>query len=583
MHGRARGPLHGRRDQRRGVPRRRLRRRVPGRDGGRPGRAARAVPAQGAASPARGRLLDDGRRPGDARRSASWPDLTPSAAARCGARWAWTRRPRARVREGRRRAAERRRGGPLRAARRPHRAVARGQRRHVPRSAASSLRGGEGWPHEGRAPARVPRGPEARRGRRAARRPGRSTSSCGSARPGCAAPTCTSRRASGPRSPSVELPYTPGHENAGWVHEVGSGVTNVEVGDTVIVHPFISCGLCTPCRRGDDMHCVNGSFPGINRDGGFADFLLTSARSVVKLDPSLHPTADRRAGRRRADGDPRGQEGDPDARRGHEGGRHRRRRPRPHRHPVPEGVHADRDHRRRPQREGARAGRARWAPHHTVKVEGSSTSTRSRSSPTARAPRRSSTSSARRARSRTAIAMIQDGGFYYVIGYGENIDIPTIDVISREISFIGNLVGTYVDLQDLMTLTAQGQVTLHTTHLSARRHQRRDGGPRRRPAPGPRHPRPRRAERRRAASMGKRLYFNHEARQLLQAGVDELANTVKVTLGPKGRNVVLERLAGAPIDHQRRRLDRARDRAHRPVQEHGRAARARGRQQARAT
>ena len=46
--------------------------------------------------------------------------------------------------------------------------------------------------------------------------------------------------------------------------------------------------------------------------------------------------------------------------------------------------------------------------------------------------------------------------------------------------------------------------------------------------------------------MGKRLHFNHDARQLLQAGVDELANTVKVTLGPKGRNVVLERLAGAP-------------------------------------
>ena len=46
--------------------------------------------------------------------------------------------------------------------------------------------------------------------------------------------------------------------------------------------------------------------------------------------------------------------------------------------------------------------------------------------------------------------------------------------------------------------------------------------------------------------MGKRLFFNTEARQLLQAGVDELANTVKVTLGPKGRNVVLERLTGAP-------------------------------------
>jgi NAD+-dependent secondary alcohol dehydrogenase Adh1 len=61
------------------------------------------------------------------------------------------------------------------------------------------------------------------------------------------------------------------------------------------------------------------------------------------------------------------------------------------------------------------------------------------------------------------IEMVRDGGFYYVIGYGENIDIPTIDVISREISFIGNLVGTYNDLQELMTLTAQGKVSLHTT------------------------------------------------------------------------------------------------------------------------
>src|SRR3978361_2577815 len=47
--------------------------------------------------------------------------------------------------------------------------------------------------------------------------------------------------------------------------------------------------------------------------------------------------------------------------------------------------------------------------------------------------------------------------------------------------------------------------------------------------------------------MGKIIYFNHEARRLLQAGVDELANTVKVALGPKGRNVVLERLTGAPM------------------------------------
>jgi NAD+-dependent secondary alcohol dehydrogenase Adh1 len=88
-----------------------------------------------------------------------------------------------------------------------------------------------------------------------------------------------------------EAPVHPGHENAGWVHEIGSAVTNVAAGDTVIVHPFISCGLCSPCRAGDDMHCLSGSFPGINRDGGFADFLMTSARSVVKLDPSLEPAS----------------------------------------------------------------------------------------------------------------------------------------------------------------------------------------------------------------------------------------------------------------------------------------------------
>src|ERR1700680_3926932 len=87
----------------------------------------------------------------------------------------------------------------------------------------------------------------------------------------------------------VTLPYTLGHENAGWVHEIGSAVSNVAVGDTVIVHPLVTCGLCRACRAGNDMHCSNSAFPGISVDGGMADFLQTSARSVVKLDPSLEP------------------------------------------------------------------------------------------------------------------------------------------------------------------------------------------------------------------------------------------------------------------------------------------------------
>src|SRR6201996_7901931 len=87
----------------------------------------------------------------------------------------------------------------------------------------------------------------------------------------------------------VALPYTIGHENAGWVHEVGSAVTNVAVGDTVILHPTPTCGLCHACRAGDDMHCENSTFPGLSTDGGMAEYLLTSARACIKLDPKTQP------------------------------------------------------------------------------------------------------------------------------------------------------------------------------------------------------------------------------------------------------------------------------------------------------
>src|ERR1700692_3058590 len=52
----------------------------------------------------------------------------------------------------------------------------------------------------------------------------------------------------------VKLPYILGHENAGWVQEVGLAVSNVSVGDTVIVHPLITCGFCRACRAGSDIH-----------------------------------------------------------------------------------------------------------------------------------------------------------------------------------------------------------------------------------------------------------------------------------------------------------------------------------------
>jgi len=259
----------------------------------------------------------------------------------------------------------------------------------------------------------------------------------------------------------VVLPYTPGHENAGWVHEIGSAVSNVAVGDTVIVHPFISCGLCLPCRVGDDMHCLNGSFPGINRDGGFADFLQTSARSVVKLGPGLEPkdiaaladagltaihavkkaipvlTAGTSAVVIGAGG------------LGHIGIQCLKAMT------PAQIIVID------PSEQALALAREMGADH-TVKVDGSHVDTVTEMTNGLGAEAIIDFVGEKGA-IEDGIAMIRDGGFYYVIGYGENINIPTIDVISREISFIGNLVGTYADLQELMTLTAEGKVTLHTS------------------------------------------------------------------------------------------------------------------------
>jgi NAD+-dependent secondary alcohol dehydrogenase Adh1 len=260
----------------------------------------------------------------------------------------------------------------------------------------------------------------------------------------------------------VKLPYTPGHENAGWIHEVGSGVTNVEVGDTVIVHPFITCGLCRACRLGDDMHCENGSFPGINRDGGFADFLLTSARSVVKLDPKLQPAdiaalADAGltaihavkkaipvlgAGTKVVVIGAGGL--------GHIGIQCLKA------YTPTEIIVVD------PSEPALELARELGADH-TVKVEGTSHIETVKELTDGVGAQAIIDFVGEKGAVEDGIAMIEDGGFFYVIGYGQNIDIPTIDVISREISFIGNLVGTYIDLQDLMTLTAQGKVTLHTS------------------------------------------------------------------------------------------------------------------------
>lgn len=94
-------------------------------------------------------------------------------------------------------------------------------------------------------------------------------------------------------------PFTLGHENAGWVHAVGNGVTNVEVGQAVAVYGPWGCGVCARCRQGMEPYCENleaapvpGGGGGLGLDGGMAEFMLVhDSRQVLPLPDGLDPAA----------------------------------------------------------------------------------------------------------------------------------------------------------------------------------------------------------------------------------------------------------------------------------------------------
>jgi NAD+-dependent secondary alcohol dehydrogenase Adh1 len=257
------------------------------------------------------------------------------------------------------------------------------------------------------------------------------------------------------------LPYTLGHENAGWVHEIGSGVTNVAVGDTVILHPTPTCGLCRACRAGDDMHCIASSFPGLDGSaGGMAEYLLTSARACVKLDPQTQP----RDVAALADAGITAY--------------HAVRKMLPQLYPGTTAVvigagglgHigiqclaalsatniivVDRNP------DALKLAEALGA-NETVVADGKQVDAV-----------KDLTGGlgadvvldfvAEEGAEMDGFAMTRAGGSYSVIGYGGTLTVPTLDIISTERNIIGNIVGTYNELAELMVLAQAGKVTLHT-------------------------------------------------------------------------------------------------------------------------
>jgi NAD+-dependent secondary alcohol dehydrogenase Adh1 len=258
----------------------------------------------------------------------------------------------------------------------------------------------------------------------------------------------------------VKLPYVIGHENAGWVRAVGGAVTNVAPGDAVILHPLVTCGFCRPCRSGVDQHCENSRFPGVDSDGGMAELLLTSARSAVKLTKGLEPVdvaAQADAGLTAY---------------------HAVRKAVPLLYPgttcVVIGVGGlghigvqcllamtattvvvvDRS-------DAALELASSYGKVHLVKADGDQVQ---------RVMELTGGAGAHvvfdfvgeQGTEAEGLAMTRRAGSYFVIGYGGRIEIQTIDLIFTERNVIGNLVGTYNDLDELMTLTSEGSVRLHT-------------------------------------------------------------------------------------------------------------------------
>ena len=258
-----------------------------------------------------------------------------------------------------------------------------------------------------------------------------------------------------------ELPYVIGHENAGWVAEIGAGVTNVAVGDTVILHPQPSCGLCLACRAGRDMQCSNAFFPGLsNNDGGMAEYLRTSARACVPLDPSTNP-ADVAA---LADAGITAY--------------HAVRKAVPMLYPgttaVVQGagglghigiqclaaltatriVVVDRN-------PDALALAAKLGADATVVADGTEVEQVKELTKGLGADVVFDFVAEQGAENQ-AWAMTAPAGSQFVIGYGGELRIPTLDFVAGEKNVIGNIVGTYTDLAELMVLAQAGKVTLHT-------------------------------------------------------------------------------------------------------------------------
>lgn len=255
------------------------------------------------------------------------------------------------------------------------------------------------------------------------------------------------------------LPLIMGHENAGWVEAVGKEVEGIKVGDPVIVHPKISGGTCLACRRGFDMHGP-GKFPGLDCDGGYAEFLCTSERNIVPLPKTLAPKdvaayadagltayrAVKKATRHLLPGESCVVIGAGGL--GHIGIQCLKAMC------AADVIVVDRS-------DASLELASKYGADKLVKADGNEVEAVLAATGGAGAEAVIDFVGEKGTTAK-GLAMTRAMGSYYVVGYGEDIRIPTVDMIITEKNIIGNLVGTWAELVELMALADRGLVHLAT-------------------------------------------------------------------------------------------------------------------------
>jgi NAD+-dependent secondary alcohol dehydrogenase Adh1 len=258
----------------------------------------------------------------------------------------------------------------------------------------------------------------------------------------------------------ADLPLVLGHENAGWVHAVGPAVEHLAVGDPVICHPNLTCGVCRACRAGDDMRCARGpNIPGLMCAGGMAELFKTSARAIVKLGADARPAelaalAD--AGLTAY-------------------------------HAVKKAIPA-----LDPGSFAVAVG-AGGLGHIGIQCLKAMTSAQVVAVDTSEDALKlaldcgadhvitADGQQAPQVRDLTgagadavfdfvgedstigdSVAMLRPGGTYYLVGYGGTVTLPTVPLVLGEITIAANLIGTYPDLAGLVALADHGKVVLHS-------------------------------------------------------------------------------------------------------------------------